>query len=226
MIAEITALSKALEAPERPVLAVVGGAKISSKLDVLGNVVSKVNHLIIGGAMANTFLFAEGVAVGKSLCERELKGTALEIMAKAREAGCHIHLPKDVVVADELKEGTATRTIPVTEVGESEMILDVGPRELDVLCRVMDDCRTLLWNGPLGAFEFKPFDMGTNGLAQRAAELTEAGKLLSVAGGGDTVAALNNAGVAGKFSHVSTAGGAFLEWLEGKSLPGVKVLEA
>jgi len=225
MIAEIDALSKALDAPERPVVAVVGGAKISSKLDVLGNVVRKVDHLIIGGAMANTFLFAEGVDVGKSLCERDLKDTALEIMAKALKAGCHIHLPKEVVVAKELKEGTATRTVPVRDVGADEMILDVGPKELDVLYRVLEDCRTLLWNGPLGAFEFKPFDQGTNGLAQKAADLTEAGRLLTVAGGGDTVAALNNAGVAEKFSHVSTAGGAFLEWLEGKSLPGVKVLE-
>jgi len=225
MIAEITALSQALEAPERPVVAVVGGAKISTKLDVLGNVVRKVDHLIIGGAMANTFLFAEDVDVGKSLCERDLKDTALDILGQAVKAGCHIHLPKEVVVARELTEGAATRTVPVREVGADKMILDVGPKELDVLRRVLDECRTLLWNGPLGAFEFKPFDEGTNGLAKKAAELTEAGKLLTVAGGGDTVAALNNAGVADKFSHVSTAGGAFLEWLEGKSLPGVKVLE-
>ena len=225
MIAEIEALSKALEAPERPVVAVVGGAKISSKLDVLGHVAGKVDHLIIGGAMANTFLFAEGVNVGKSLCEKDLAETAKSILLTAMEEGCRIHLPKDVVVAGELAEGAKTRTVAIQDVGNDEMMLDVGEKSVAVLAHVLEECRTLLWNGPLGAFEVKPFDAGTNALARKAAELTRAGKLLTVAGGGDTVAALNNAGVAGAFSHVSTAGGAFLEWLEGKSLPGVAVLE-
>jgi len=225
MVAEIRALTRALESPERPVVAIVGGAKISTKLDVLGHVVTKVDHLVIGGAMANTFLYAEGVAIGKSLAETHLAETAREIAAKARAAGCEIHLPQDVVVAKAFAEGTACRTVPVLEVAADEMILDVGATSAKALCGVLEKCRTLLWNGPLGAFEIKPFDAGTNMVARKAAELTKAGKLVSVAGGGDTGAALNNAGVADDFTHLSTAGGAFLEWLEGKSLPGVAVLE-
>ncbi len=226
MEAELKALQKALGEPERPVAAVVGGAKVSSKLEVLRHLVTKVDHLIIGGGMANTFLAARGVDVGKSLCEHELAPTALEILDAAERASCTVHLPYDVVVAKEFAANPASlRTCNVHEVGADEMILDVGPAAVEALADALKTCRTLVWNGPLGAFETPPFDRATVQLAQTAAALTQAGQLVSVAGGGDTVAALNHAGAADGFTFVSTAGGAFLEWMEGKELPGVKALE-
>lgn len=225
MQAELEALEKALGDPERPVAAVVGGAKVSSKLDVLNNLVSRVDHLIIGGGMANTFLAAKGIDVGKSLCEHDLKDTALGILAKADAARCTVHLPYDVVVAKEFAANAPSRTVNVHEVSAEDMILDVGASAVEALADVLKTCRTLVWNGPLGAFELTPFDAATVALARTAAALTEAGSLVSVAGGGDTVAALNHAGVAGAFSFVSTAGGAFLEWMEGKPLPGVEALK-
>jgi phosphoglycerate kinase len=225
MEAELVALQKALGEPERPVAAVVGGAKVSSKLDVLTNLVGQVDHLIIGGGMANTFLAARGVDVGKSLCEHDLKDTALAILDKADASGCTVHLPYDVVVATEFRANAANRTVNVHEVAADEMILDVGPAAVEALADAIKNCRTLVWNGPMGAFELPPFDRATVALAQTVAALTEAGQLVSVAGGGDTVAALNHAGVADKFSFVSTAGGAFLEWMEGKPLPGVEALQ-
>ncbi len=224
MEAELVALEKALGAPEHPVAAVVGGAKVSSKLDVLRHLVSKVDHLIIGGGMANTFLAARGVDVGKSLCEHELAATCEQILEAADKANCTVHLPYDVVVAKEFKPNPATRTVNVHEVAADEMILDVGPAAVESLGDVLKNCRTLVWNGPLGAFETPPFDAATVALAKTAAALTEGGSLVSVAGGGDTVAALNYAGVADAFTFVSTAGGAFLEWMEGKDLPGVAAL--
>ncbi len=224
MEAELDALQKALGAPEHPVAAVVGGAKVSSKLDVLRHLVTRVDHLIIGGGMANTFLAARGVDVGKSLCEHELAATCEQIMEAADKANCTVHLPYDVVVATEFKPNPATRTINVHEVAADEMILDVGPAAVESLGDVLKNCRTLVWNGPLGAFETPPFDTATVALARTAAALTEGGSLVSVAGGGDTVAALNHAGVADAFTFVSTAGGAFLEWMEGKDLPGVAAL--
>lgn len=222
---ELEALEAALGKPTHPVAAVVGGAKVSTKLDVLTNLVSKVDHLIIGGGMANTFLAAQGVDVGKSLCEHELKDTVKGIFAAAEKTGCKIHLPSDVVVAKEFKANPPIRTIPVSDVAADEMILDVGPKAVAALTEVLKASKTLVWNGPLGAFEIEPFDKATVALAKEAAALTKAGSLISVAGGGDTVAALNHAGVAKDFSFVSTAGGAFLEWMEGKELPGVKALE-
>jgi len=224
MQAELEALEKALGNPEHPVAAVVGGAKVSTKLDVLKNLVSKVDHLIIGGGMANTFLAARGVNVGKSLCEHELKETVLAILEAADKADCTVHLPYDVVVAKEFRANPPTRTINVHEVEADEMILDVGPAAVESLGDALKTCRTLVWNGPLGAFETPPFDTATVALAQTAAALTQSGSLVSVAGGGDTVAALNQAGVADQFSFVSTAGGAFLEWMEGRELPGVAAL--
>ena len=227
MQAELEALEKALGNPEHPVAAVVGGAKVSSKLDVLRHLVAKVDHLIIGGGMANTFLAARGVNVGKSLCEHDLAETAEQILAAADAAGCTVHLPYDVVVAREFAANPASlRTCNVHEVAADEMILDIGPTAVEALADVLKTCRTLVWNGPLGAFETEPFDTATVALARTAAALTREGSLVSVAGGGDTVAALNHAGVAGDFSYVSTAGGAFLEWMEGKTLPGVAALEA
>lgn len=224
MEAELDALDKALGNPEHPVAAVVGGAKVSSKLDVLKHLVAKVDHLIIGGGMANTFLAARGVDVGKSLCEHDLTGTANEILDAADKANCTVHLPYDVVVAKEFRANPPVRTVNVHEVEADEMILDVGPAATEALADVLKTCRTLVWNGPMGAFETPPFDTATVALAQTAAALTKEGSLVSVAGGGDTVAALNQAGVAGDFSFVSTAGGAFLEWMEGKDLPGVAAL--
>jgi phosphoglycerate kinase len=225
MEAELKALEKALGEPDRPVAAVVGGAKVSTKLDVLRNLVAKVDHLIIGGGMANTFLAARGVDVGKSLCEHDLASTALEILEVAERASCTVHLPYDVVVAKEFAANPPSlRTCNVHEVGPDEMILDVGPAAVEALADALKNCRTLVWNGPLGAFETPPFDRATVALAQTAAALTQSGSLVSVAGGGDTVAALNHAGVADDFTFVSTAGGAFLEWMEGKELPGVKAL--
>jgi phosphoglycerate kinase len=226
MEAELKALERALGNPERPVAAVVGGAKVSTKLAVLGHLVGKVDHLIIGGGMANTFLAARGIAVGKSLCEHDLTSEANAIMDRADEAGCTIHLPYDVVVAKELAPNPPSmHTCNVHEVQADEMILDVGPEAVEALSDVLKVCRTLVWNGPLGAFETPPFDAATVALAKTAAALTKEGSLVSVAGGGDTVAALNHAGVTQDFSFVSTAGGAFLEWIEGRTLPGVAALE-
>jgi phosphoglycerate kinase len=227
MEAELKALEKALGSPERPVAAVVGGAKVSTKLDVLRHLVSKVDHLIIGGGMANTFLAARGIEIGKSLAEHDLKDTALEILAAAERAQCTVHLPYDVVVAKTFAANPpGLRTCNVHEVAADEMILDIGPAAVEALGDALKTCRTLIWNGPLGAFETPPFDAATVALARIAAALTQEGSLVSVAGGGDTVAALNQAGVAGDFTFVSTAGGAFLEWMEGRELPGVKALEA
>ena len=226
MEAELKALERALGNPERPVAAVVGGAKVSTKLAVLGHLVTKVDHLIIGGGMANTFLAARGVNVGKSLCEHDLTGEANGIFDAAEKAGCTIHLPYDVVVAKEFAPNPPSmRTCNVHEVQADEMILDVGPAAVEALADVLKTCRTLVWNGPLGAFETPPFDAATVALAKTAAALTKEGSLVSVAGGGDTVAALNHAGVADEFTFVSTAGGAFLEWMEGRTLPGVAALE-
>ncbi|GAA3889250.1 phosphoglycerate kinase [Sphingomonas limnosediminicola] len=226
MEAELKALERALGNPERPVAAVVGGAKVSTKLAVLGHLVTKVDHLIIGGGMANTFLAVRGVNVGKSLCEHELTGEAESIIDRAEEAGCTIHLPYDVVVAKEFAPNPPSmRTCNVHEVQPDEMILDVGPAAVEAQADVLKTCCTLVWNGPLGAFETPPFDAATVALAKTAAALTKEGSLVSVAGGGDTVAALNHAGVAADFTFVSTAGGAFLEWMEGRTLPGVAALE-
>jgi phosphoglycerate kinase len=218
MEAELDALDKALGNPEHPVAAVVGGAKVSTKLDVLKHLVARVDHLIIGGGMANTFLAARGVDVGKSLCEHDLTGTAEEIFDAAERANCTIHLPYDVVVAKEFRANPPVRTVNVHEVAADEMILDVGPAAVEALADVLKNCRTLVWNGPMGAFETPPFDMATVALAKTAAALTRDGSLVSVAGGGDTVAALNQAGVGDDFTFVSTAGGAFLEWMEGKDI--------
>jgi phosphoglycerate kinase len=222
---ELKALDAALGQPVEPVAAVVGGAKVSTKLAVLEHLVGKVQHLIIGGGMANTFLAARGVDVGKSLCEHDLTGTVEEILDAAERAGCTVHLPYDVVVAKEFAANPPSlRTCNVHEVAADEMILDVGPQATEALADVLKTCRTLVWNGPLGAFETPPFDEATVALARTAAALTKEGSLISVAGGGDTVAALNQAGVAEDFTYVSTAGGAFLEWMEGKELPGVAAL--
>ncbi len=225
MEAELKALEKALGKPEHPVAAVVGGAKVSSKLDVLTHLVTKVDHLIIGGGMANTFLAARGVDVGKSLCEHDLTDTANTILDAADQAGCTIHLPYDVVTSREFRANPPVRTVNVHEVAADEMILDVGPAAVEALGDVLKNCRTLVWNGPLGAFEMEPFDRATVALAQMAAALTKEGSLVSVAGGGDTVAALAHAGVTDDFTFISTAGGAFLEWMEGKALPGVEALK-
>jgi phosphoglycerate kinase len=222
---ELNGLAKALTSPEHPVAAVIGGAKVSTKLALLGHLIDKVDHLIIGGAMANTFLFANGIQVGRSLCEADLASTAREISDQAAKGGCDVVLPTDVVVARELAPGVDTATVPVTRVPDDGMILDLGPDSVAEICRRFADCRTVVWNGPLGAFETEPFDRGTIAAAEAVARLTGDGKLNSVAGGGDTVAALKRAGVADQFSYVSTAGGAFLEWLEGRELPGVAALE-
>ncbi len=224
MQAELDALTRALEKPERPVAAVVGGAKVSTKLDLLGNLSKKVDFLVIGGGMANTFLAAEGKAVGKSLCEHDLLDTARTIVAEAAKNGCRIVLPVDVVCAKEFKANAPHRVCGIDEVGADEMILDIGPKSVEHVVSILGRAKTLVWNGPFGAFELEPFDNGTVSVAEAAAELTRAGHLVSVAGGGDTVAALNQAGAADRFTYVSTAGGAFLEWLEGKPLPGVDVL--
>jgi len=225
MEAELTALEKALGTPVRPVVAIVGGAKVSTKLDLLGNLIPKVDTIVIGGGMANTFLAAKGLEVGKSLCEHDLTSTAKEIMSKAEKAGCRILLPVDVVVAPEFKAHAPATAVSVDAVPQDQMILDVGPESLAVLSGHFESAKTVVWNGPFGAFEIPPFDNGTNTAARQVGMLTKMGELVSVAGGGDTVAALNNAGAADDFSYVSTAGGAFLEWLEGKPLPGVAALE-
>lgn len=224
MEAELKALEAALGNPVRPVTAVVGGAKVSTKLDLLGNLVSKVEYLVIGGGMANTFLVAQGIDVGKSLAEHDMAETAKTILAKAADAGCRVVLPADVVVAREFKAGAASEVVAADACPADAMILDAGPKAVAEICKVFEASKTLIWNGPLGAFEIAPFDAATNAAARKAAELTKAGALVSVAGGGDTVAALNKAGVAADFSYISTAGGAFLEWMEGKELPGVAAL--
>jgi phosphoglycerate kinase len=226
MEAELEALSAALEHPARPVLGLVGGAKVSTKLDLLRFVIGKVDVLAIGGAMANTLLFAQGVGVGRSLCERDMAGNARELMALATECGCHIILPEDAVVATELKAGVSARTVAIEAVPDDMIILDIGPKTVASIGAALDAAKTLVWNGPLGAFETPPFDQGTVAVAHKVADLTRAGRLRSVAGGGDTVAALAAAGVTQDFSYVSTAGGAFLEWLEGRELPGVAALAA
>ncbi|HIJ38882.1 MAG TPA: phosphoglycerate kinase [Rhodospirillaceae bacterium] len=225
MQAELEALGKALEHPAKPVAAVVGGAKVSTKLELLGNLVGRVDYLIIGGGMANTFLFAQGIGVGLSLCEKDLAETARAILDKAKAAGCHIVLPSDVVIAQALTEGAANKVVPVNAVPADQMILDAGPASIESIIDRINGCKTLVWNGPLGAFEIAPFDAATKAVAQAAAERTRQGRLLTVAGGGDTVSALAHAGVESDFSYVSTAGGAFLEWLEGKELPGVAALQ-
>jgi len=224
MQAELEALGKALESPKRPVVAIVGGAKVSTKLDLLGNLVKQVDTLVIGGGMANTFLFAQGIEIGNSLCERNMAETARAILAKAKKAGCTILLPTDVVVAPELRDGVACQVVAVDQVPQGQMILDFGPASAQAVIEKLSTAKTLVWNGPLGAFETRPFNEATNRVARTAADLTKAGQLLSVAGGGDTVSALAHAGVEADFSYISTAGGAFLEWLEGKALPGVVAL--
>jgi phosphoglycerate kinase len=225
MQAELEALEKALHAPQRPVAAIVGGAKISTKLELLGNLLSKVETLIIGGGMANTFLAAQGKPVGKSLCEHDLIPTARDILAQAKAAGREIVLPVDAVVAEKLAAHTPSRVVAADAVCLNDMILDIGPRTVEHVISVLARVKTLVWNGPFGAFEVEPFDNGTIEVAEAAAELTDAGKLVSIAGGGDTIAALNAAGVTARLTYVSTAGGAFLEWLEGKALPGVEALK-
>ncbi|RFU13168.1 phosphoglycerate kinase [Rhodobacteraceae bacterium W635] len=225
MQAELSALEAALGDPARPVAAVVGGAKVSTKLDLLGNLVGRVDHLIIGGGMANTFLAAQGIDVGKSLAEHEMAATARTILKKAEGVGCTVHLPTDIVVARDFAANAASETLPVDACPADAMILDAGPDTVAALKEVFATCKTLVWNGPLGAFEITPFDAATNAAANAAADLTAEGKLVSVAGGGDTVSALNKAGAADRFSYISTAGGAFLEWMEGKTLPGVAALE-
>ncbi|OCX67030.1 phosphoglycerate kinase [Thioclava sp. SK-1] len=226
MAAELKALEAALGEPVRPLAAVVGGAKVSTKLDLLSNLIEKVDHLIIGGGMANTFLVAQGIEVGSSLAERDMADTAREILEKAKSTGCAIHLPVDVVVAREFKANAENETVSADACPADAMILDAGPKTVEEIARVFTASRTLIWNGPLGAFEITPFDMATNAAAAKAAELTEAGSLTSVAGGGDTVAALNKSGAAQRFTYISTAGGAFLEWMEGKTLPGVAALQS
>ena len=226
MQAEIDALEDALGGADRPAAALIGGAKVSSKLDVLGLILDRVDILIIGGGMANTFLHAQGKPIGKSLAEKDMADTARAIMDKAAKKNVKILLPVDGIVAKEFKAGAENRMAAVEETGDDEMILDIGPRTIEAVTAALQDARTLLWNGPLGAFEVEPFDAGTNIVARAAADLTEAGRLKTVAGGGDTVAALIHAGVLDRFSYVSTAGGAFLEYLEGKTLPGVAALES
>lgn len=226
MQAELEALGRALEHPRRPLAAIVGGSKVSSKLDLLGNLLSRVDLLVIGGGMANTFLFAEGVDVGRSLCERDMAPTARDIARAAREAGKRILLPVDAVVAPGLADGAAAAIVAVGAIPADRMVLDIGPRSVAAIAEALSGCRTLVWNGPVGAFEHAPFDAGTTAIAKEVARLVAAGRLDAIAGGGDTVAALAHAGVEDALTYVSTAGGAFLEWLEGKTLPGVAALEA
>jgi phosphoglycerate kinase len=224
MQAELAAFSQVLDAPQRPLAAIVGGAKVSTKLELLGNLIAKVDVLLIGGGMANTFFAAQGKKVGRSLCEHELAGTARDILSKAKAKKCEIVLPVDAVAARKFEANAPSRVVSIDDVGSDEMILDIGPRTIEHVVSVLARVKTLVWNGPFGAFEMKPFDNGTVEVAEAAAELTAAGKLVSVAGGGDTVAALNASGATKRLTYVSTAGGAFLEWLEGKALPGIEVL--
>jgi phosphoglycerate kinase len=224
MQAELEALAKALEAPQKPVIAIIGGAKVSTKLELIENLMAKVDGLVIGGGMANTFLYAQGVGVGKSLCERDMADTARRILDKARDGQCAIILPIDAIVASKFEANAPSHDYGLSAIPADGMILDVGPNTVERVKAAIDDAATLVWNGPLGAFELPPFDRATVAVARYAAERTKAGTLVSVAGGGDTVAALNHAGVAADFTYVSTAGGAFLEWMEGKTLPGVEAL--
>ncbi len=225
MEAELDALNAALENPERPVVAIVGGAKISTKIDLLNNLVTKIDYLVLGGGMANTFLAAQDNPVGKSLCERDMKDQALRIMDTAQKNNCKILLPVDATVATEFKPNPAVKTLPTDNIHDGEMMLDIGPASVAAIAKVLDGVKTVLWNGPMGAFETPPFEAGTTAVAKKVAELTQAKKVISVAGGGDTVSALAMAGVEEKMTYVSSAGGAFLEWLEGKTLPGVAVLQ-
>ena len=222
---ELSALSKIIQAPARPITAVVGGAKVSTKLDVLENLVSKVDHLILGGGMANTFLFADGTNVGKSLHEPDMVKSVERIMTAAKDSGCIVHIPTDFVVADKFEKHVETCVKPADQIGQNEMALDIGPESIEAIKKVINTSRTLLWNGPMGAFEVPPFDCATNAVAQHAAAQTDKGDLYSVGGGGDTVAALENAGAKDQFSYISAAGGAFLEFIEGKTLPGVEALK-
>jgi phosphoglycerate kinase len=224
MEAELRALDAALGTPARPVVAIVGGAKVSTKLDLLSNLITKVDHLVIGGGMANTFLAAQGLPIGKSLAERDMADTARDILARAEGAGCSIHLPRDIVVARAFAAHAPHEVLAADACPDDAMILDAGPETAAAIADIFAGCKTLVWNGPLGAFELEPFDAATNAAAKAAADLTESGALVSVAGGGDTVAALNKAGAGARFTYVSTAGGAFLEWMEGKTLPGVAAL--
>ncbi len=226
MQAEIDALTKALEDPQKPVAAVVGGAKISTKLSVLNNLVKKTDYLILGGGMANTFMFAKGIEVGKSLCEKDMAEEAREIMKTAEDNRCRIVLPIDRVIVSEFRENAPFDIVSSETMPDDKESLDIGPETIRNINEILEECKTVLWNGPMGVFEMKPFDKGTNEIAQKVAELTQSGQITSVAGGGDTVSALENAGVIDQFTYVSTAGGAFLEWLEGKSLPGVAALSA
>ena len=225
MEAELTALNNALETPQKPVLAIVGGSKISTKLSVLNNMVKKVDYLVLGGAMANTFLLANGNEVGTSMCEKDMIDEAQKILQTAKENNCEIILPKDCVVVSKLEEGTAHETVTLDNFPQDKSAVDSGEQSIKHISTILENCKTILWNGPMGVFEIKPFDNGTNKIAQKVAELTKQGTLISVAGGGDTVAALDNAGTVNDFSYISTAGGAFLEWIEGKELPGVAALQ-
>lgn len=225
MQAELEALEKALAQPERPLAALVGGAKVSTKLDLLSNLIDRVDMIVIGGGMANTFLFAQGIEIGKSLCEKDMADTARDVLRKAKEKNCEIVLPTDAVVAKEFAAGAAHATVSISAVPGDQMILDVGPESAQTVILKLRACKTLVWNGPMGAFEIPPFDAATVAVAKAAAELTKNGSLMTVAGGGDTVSALAHAGVEEQFTYVSTAGGAFLEWLEGKTLPGVKAIQ-
>ncbi len=224
MQAELDALASVLETPQRPVMAIIGGAKVSTKLDLLIFILGKVDSLVIGGAMANTLIAAQGIEIGTSLCERDMADTARGILARAKAAGATLVLPVDAVVAEKLAPGVATQVVPIDRVPRDRMILDIGPASVAAIGARLETCRTLVWNGPVGAFEVPPFEAGTTALARRVGALTRAGRLISVAGGGDTVAALAQAGVSDDLSYVSTAGGAFLEWLEGRELPGVAAL--
>ena len=225
MEAELNALDSALERPKKPVSAIVGGSKISTKLNVLNNIVQKVDYLILGGAMANTFLYAKGADVGSSLCEKDMKDEALKITETAKQHNCEIILPIDCVVTQELKSNSSSDIVDAHKIPDGKMAIDIGPDSIQAVQTILEKSKTLLWNGPMGVFEVKPFDNGTNALAVKAADLTKSGALISIAGGGDTVSALENAEVCTDFTYVSTAGGAFLEWLEGKTLPGVAALE-
>jgi len=222
---ELTALKSVLSKPKRPVVAVVGGAKVSTKIDLLSNLIQKVDHLVIGGGMANTFLHAQGNPVGASLCEKDLKGTALKVLKSAYERGCEVHIPHDVIIASDFKPNAQFTVVEAGKVPEGKLILDIGPSTCDKINQIFNKCETLIWNGPMGAFEIPPFDKGTNITTTFAAKLTNQNRLISVAGGGDTVSALKNAGIVEDFSYVSLAGGAFLEWMEGKKLPGIACLE-
>ena len=222
---ELTALKSVLSKPKRPVVAVVGGAKVSTKIDLLSNLIQKVDHLVIGGGMANTFLHAQGNPVGASLCEKDLKGTALKVLKRAYERGCEVHIPHDVIIASDFKPNAKFTVVEAGKVPEGKLILDIGPSTCDKINQIFNKCETLIWNGPMGAFEITPFDKGTNITTTFAAKLTNQNQLISVAGGGDTVSALKNAGIVEDFSYVSLAGGAFLEWMEGKKLPGIACLE-